>query len=103
MGFVNLLVFMFFLCQPNHRRGDNLSPRGHLYSTKPITPKAQGMSTSAAESNQNLVYKETVLTKMRTWLRNCCLKISCGQSLSTSDSHHPVGAAESVQRCQDSN
>lgn len=46
---------MFFSCQPNHRKqGDNLSPRGHIYSTKPIISKAQGMSISAVASNQNL-------------------------------------------------
>lgn len=88
---------VFLSCQPSHRkRGDNLTPRGHIYSTKPIIPKAQGLCPSQA-SHQNLVHKENVLTKVRTRLRNCCLKISCGQSLSTSVSHHPQGANESPE------
>lgn len=92
---------MFFPCQSKHRRReDKLSPRGHIYSTRPITSKEQGMSISAAASNQNLVHKETVLTKMRTWLRNGCLKISRGQSLSTSDT---LWEQLRVHRCQDSN
>lgn len=84
---------MFFSCQSTHRkRGDNLTPRGQICRTKPITPKAQRASTSSAASNLNLVSKEIVFTKMRTCLRRVSWKISPGQSLFTSDSHHHLRA-----------